>query len=231
MPYRSYFLALLGFNFILLCGALLVVALKWQSISLIFKRWQNNPQMRRAMQADKYTLYSQTQKPGTIVMLGNSLTDQADWRELLDRPDVVNRGISGEASTEVLARLPGLLERKPGLICLMVGVNDLLYRNRHPAEVAKTIEQIMLRSNQAGTPVLLMSVLPVQFDIEANAQIEKLNALLAALARQHRARYLNLYPLYLTGKRLNPAYTFDGLHLTAAGYALWAQALRRELGE
>ena len=104
MPYRSYFLALLGFNFILLCGALLVVALKWQSISQILKRWQNNPQMRRAMQADKHTLYATTQKPGTIVMLGNSLTDQADWRELLDRPDVVNRGIAGEAITSVCGK-------------------------------------------------------------------------------------------------------------------------------
>jgi hypothetical protein len=29
-------------------------------------------------------------------MLGNSLTAGVDWNELLDRPDIANRGIGGD---------------------------------------------------------------------------------------------------------------------------------------
>src|SRR5438105_5617872 len=61
----------------------------------------------------------------SIVMLGDSLTEGAPWRELTGCADLVNRGIGGDTTSGVLARLDEVLKLKPRAIFLMIGVNDI----------------------------------------------------------------------------------------------------------
>ena len=37
--------------------------------------------------------------------------------------------------------------------------------------------------------------------------------------------YLDLAPLFLLDGEMNPDYTIDGVHLTQAGYDVWADAI------
>ena len=91
-------------------------------------------------------------RPGEIVFLGNSITDGAEWTELFDNPNVINRGISGDITAGVLYRLDEVTRSKPEKIFLMIGVNDLA-RGVSPDSVVKNIRTIIGRIRKdSGAP-------------------------------------------------------------------------------
>src|SRR5512139_2187826 len=75
---------------------------------------------------------------GGIVLLGDSLTERGEWRELLERNDVYNRGISGDTASGVLGRLDAVVRARPRAVAIMIGINDL-EAGRAPAEVAADV--------------------------------------------------------------------------------------------
>src|ERR1700719_953485 len=77
-----------------------------------------------------------TFKTATIVMLGDSITEAAPWDELTGCRSIVNRGIGGDTTGGVLARLGDVVKLRPRAVFLMIGVNDISLRV--PAET--TIE-------------------------------------------------------------------------------------------
>src|SRR3954451_7586104 len=60
-----------------------------------------------------------------IVMLGDSLTEWGNWHELVPEFRVINRGIAGDTSSGVLDRLEEVIARRPKLVFLMIGTNDI----------------------------------------------------------------------------------------------------------
>ena len=48
---------------------------------------------------------------GKIIFLGNSITEFGDWQKLLNDTTVVNRGIAGDNTFGVLARLDDVINR------------------------------------------------------------------------------------------------------------------------
>src|SRR5215510_7190548 len=62
---------------------------------------------------------------GAVVMLGDSITDYADWASLV--PDVVlhNHGMAGDDTAGVLRRLHLVTRSSPSDVFLMIGTNDL----------------------------------------------------------------------------------------------------------
>jgi lysophospholipase L1-like esterase len=170
--------------------------------------------------------------PGATVLVGDSLTERAEWRELLGRDDVYNRGISGDTVAGVRERIDAVLRARPRAIVLMIGINDL-EAGRAPAEVAAAFEELLAAMRAAGpeTRLVVLSVLPMR-DVGrgvgvANAQVGALNDAIAASCERHRAAFLDLRPTLTdeTGA-LGEAFTRDGVHLTGEGYARWAEALK-----
>lgn len=166
----------------------------------------------------------------TIVFLGNSLTAYCEWSELLNRPDIRNRGIPGDYSSGVLERLPAVLAMQPRQIFLMIGVNDLLFRN--PSAIlnyyAQIVEQIEQESSQ--TELFLQSVLPVNNQVRQtriqNATIQQLNQGIKELAQKHRLTFIDLYPLLLDKNgNLDAKYTEDGIHINGDAYLVWKKAI------
>ena len=60
-----------------------------------------------------------------IIFIGNSLTQFGDWNKLLDDSTVVNRGIAGDNTYGVLARLNDIIIRKPAKLFIEIGINDI----------------------------------------------------------------------------------------------------------
>ncbi len=60
-----------------------------------------------------------------IVFLGNSITDGAEWYELLGNKRIRNRGISADVTEGILLRLDAITKLKPAKIFIMIGVNDI----------------------------------------------------------------------------------------------------------
>jgi lysophospholipase L1-like esterase len=166
--------------------------------------------------------------PGTadVVMLGDSITDEGNWPDLLKGSDLINRGIWGDTSDGVLARLPEVIRRRPRLVFLMIGVNDLARDGLAPEQVGQNIRAIVrsLRDNRVG--VVLQSVLFMSRGSEANPLIERLNVLLRNVAADEAISFLDLNATLAPAGALLPEVTYDGLHLSTRGYVLWAEALR-----
>ena len=64
-------------------------------------------------------------QPGDVVFLGDSLTDEARWEELFAGLAVRNRGVPGDTTADVLARLEPIARAEPAQVFLMIGTNDL----------------------------------------------------------------------------------------------------------
>ncbi|WP_246186104.1 GDSL-type esterase/lipase family protein [Phnomibacter ginsenosidimutans] len=174
--------------------------------------------------------------PTDIIFLGNSITAGTDWMELLGRTDVRNRGISGDITYGVLERLDEVTEGKPAKVFILIGINDIS-RNIPDSLIMKNHRLMVQRIKQASpkTRIYIHTLLPVnneftQFKNHYNKDehIAAVNAALKQMAKEEGITLIDLYPHFLgADNKLNKAYTIDGLHLTAAGYKVWAEILKK----
>jgi len=163
---------------------------------------------------------------GEIVFLGNSITEQGAWSELLDNPRIVNRGIGGDTSDGVLYRIAEVADSRPLKVFLMIGTNDLKF-NKTPAYILGRIGQIVdsLRQDSPLTEIYLQSVLPTLDRPERPIPaIREINEGLKTMADGKQVRYIDLFTAFADpqrGEQLYAKFTRDGLHLNGEGYLLW----------
>ncbi len=175
-----------------------------------------------------------SESPGCIIFLGDSQTEQAEWRELFpDGPVVLNRGISGDYTGALLERLPEVIRHKPLKIFMLIGVNDLAFGNSVPEiETAyRTIVQ-KIRTESPDTELYLQSLLPVNNDVRhvgvKNAKIVEVNARVAQIAHDFALPFLDIAtPLKDADGRLAAKFTEDGLHINGLGYMVWKKEIER----
>jgi lysophospholipase L1-like esterase len=242
---KFLFYCSLGINIIL---AMLVLALfskpgmtsiVKENISKIFNKSINTVKVRipNRYRAGYYTMRKTMLSnfpisKSSIVLLGDSLTDQGEWSELFKNCQIVNRGISGDTTDGVFKRLDRITKYRPQKIFLMIGVNDLWNEGKTIPEIVnnyrKNLEFIKKTSPQ--TQVFIQSILPInnssyQIAID-NQNIAAINQELKKLAEEFSYPYLNLHDSFLDNDgQLNVKYTMDGVHLTAEGYLLWAKII------
>ena len=98
---------------------------------------------------------------GEIIFLGNSITDIGEWSELWQNNRVKNRGISGDNTFGVLARLDEVTASKPAKIFIMIGINDIAKETPNSIIIAnykKIISRIKIES--PTTKIIVQSILP-----------------------------------------------------------------------
>lgn len=174
-------------------------------------------------------------KPGAIVFLGNSITAQNEWAEMLDNPNILNRGIPGDHCDGIRARLDEVLKNRPSKIFLMAGVNDLAFYP--PSQVLPKYERLVgaILEKAPYTELYLQSVLPVNNIVSPtpveNDDIRTLNDGIRQLAEAKGLTFIDLYPLLLDANgNLDAAFTDDGIHLKGAAYLKWKDAIEKLTG-
>jgi len=183
-----------------------------------------------------------------MMLLGDSLIHEGEWSEWLGA-GVINRGIRGETTVDLLERLPQTLAQGcPGQLYILVGTNDL---RRQPADsppeaVAQTIGQAhaqllaQLHQHCPASRLWVQALLPMNcplflqvFGESCPAQFEKMwrltNEQLARQAQRAGANFVDINASLTQAGQLNPQLTHDGLHLNGMGYQIWGQQLRRYL--
>lgn len=170
-----------------------------------------------------------------IVFLGNSLTHGCEWRELLDRPNVVNRGINGDTAEGIRERLASVTDGKPAKIFLLCGANDVSH-DLSADSIATAIEDLVVRIQTASpnTKIYLQSLLPINNSFGRYKRvfgkeqvIRDINTILAANAERVDATWINLYPLFTDSEgNLRAELTNDGLHLLGPGYIIWRDIIK-----
>jgi len=170
-----------------------------------------------------------------IVFLGNSITDGAEWFELLGNKRCRNRGISADVTEGVLLRLDAITKLQPAKIFIMIGVNDLS-RNMTVDEITANYRIILerIRTESPRTKVYVESVLPVnpatgmaRNHTDKTELIMELNGRLKALASEFGHTYIDLFSVMADSNNHLPGKcSIDGLHLSYEGYRIWAETIR-----
>ena len=181
-----------------------------------------------------------------LVFVGDSITDEGEWAELCNDPDlkstdlksrnsknwsIKNRGIASDTTIGVLDRLNGIITPQPQMLFLMIGINDLANLGRSPAEIIQTYTEILtqIRERSPQTTVLIQSVLPIHptlfLTAVTNSTIRALNEQLQPLANAFSYPYIDLHSHFTDAQhQLDAQYTSDGIHLNGSAYRHW-QAL------
>lgn len=162
-----------------------------------------------------------------IVFLGNSLTELGgNWGSRFSNSSVKNRGIAGDVTEGVLARLGEIYYFKPEAVFLLIGINDI-FANKTPEFIAANIALIATKIHQRtpDTKVYVQTILPTT-NTGIVATIRETNTLLVANSTSNNYTIIDLHPLFANASDLlKPEYTTDGTHLTEAGYAVWVNEI------
>lgn len=174
---------------------------------------------------------------GAIVFLGNSLTEAGRWSDIIGKKGVLNRGISGDISYGVVARMDEVLRHQPKKIFLMIGVNDLK-RNVPTANIIQNYGRIVqkIRKKSPKTRIYLNSILPVNpdkliepFQAVKNSDIAILNESLQHIANTNKhVQFVDLHPVLADSNGyLKADITPDGIHLEVSAYVDLVSYLRK----
>jgi lysophospholipase L1-like esterase len=163
-----------------------------------------------------------------VVFLGNSITEMGgDWGKRLGKSGIQNRGIGGDISAGVLLRLGEISFAKPNAVFLMIGINDINYSKLTPEDIASNIVEItkVIHRESSATMVFVQTILPTK-EIKIRAKIAETNDW---IMRKHQAKLFTIIDTHALFRDkedlLKKQYTYDGIHLTEAGYAVWVKKL------
>ena len=197
---------------------------------------QNKPQssyLDNSQYVEKMSLYSVYGKKGRIVMLGNSITARVDWAELLNRDDIINRGIGSDVTEGFLSRMEYIYSVNPEVCYIMGGVNDIA-RKIPQEETIQNIIKITEELRKNNIKPVIQSVLYVADSypnyIEFNQKIESMNNELEKTAIKLNVKYLDINVVLSSDKLLIKENVLkDGIHLNGTGYGKWKKILIADL--
>lgn len=170
--------------------------------------------------------------PEHTVFVGNSITNMHEWWEAFGNAKIINRGVSGAVSDEMLANLEGVVAGRPKQIFFMIGTNDLGTAGLdNAAHVARNVRATLKRC-QAETPetkLYVQSILPSR---RRNLALQQeTNDSLKKICTEMNVTYIDLWnDLISVSQANNNSHTLDGLHLTASGYRIWCNKIAKYVG-
>ena len=160
----------------------------------------------------------------------------AHWRESFLGWNAANFGWGGDTTQNILWRLQnGELDGvDPKVIVLLAGTNNVgnvMPPGGDDAKVRDITRGILaivglLREKAPDATIIVMGILPRNDNPMVMTTIDKINANISRRAGENGFRFLNINDrLEDASGRLLDEMTTDGLHLSIAGYQIWADAL------
>lgn len=182
-------------------------------------------------------------KDAKILFLGDSQVSLADWNAMLGAPLVANRGIEGDTTAGVLARLSDDQDFAGDAVVLWIGTNDVLQGEGAEGIAGRIVDAARRLGDRrseiedgegavgdgrseiedGGRRVIVLSVAPVAEWVERAAErnlvVAEVNERLATAAPGYGFTFVDLDPVLADGRGyLRGDMTSDGVHLNAAAY-------------
>jgi beta-glucosidase len=195
-------------------------------------------------------LQREPRQTAKVIFLGDSITmmwrSQSGyeggtpvWEEHYADLPAANLGISGDRTEHILWRITegGDLDGcNPELLVLLIGINNHLQRKDSPQQVAEGLASVIsyLKRELPETKILLLGIFPCweQPQNPSRAWVRDTNALLAPMADRKRVWYLDIGHVFVEPDgTISREKLRDLLHLSEAGYRLWAEAMAPYLGD
>ncbi|WP_268846183.1 GDSL-type esterase/lipase family protein [Flavobacterium aestivum] len=175
---------------------------------------------------------------GKTIFLGDSNTEFADWQKLLNDATVINRGIAGDNTFGVLARLDDVINREPEKLFIKIGINDIS-QNIPTDIIVKNITAIIqkVKVKSPSTKIYVHSILPTNDNVKneypaaynKNNIVSSVNSQIQKLSAKYNVTYVDINKIFSDkyGKLDLKYATPDGLHLNELGYKTWVEFLRK----
>ena len=164
-----------------------------------------------------------------IVFLGNSITEQVeDWGQKVNNAKAKNRGIAGDTTEGVLARLEELIYFKPAKAFILIGINDLFRDDMSAQKVYDNIIRIVRRinTNNPETKIYLHTILPTTTS-SLKSKIKQTNSLLIKAEKVESYKLIRLYKEFSNeNDTMNMSLSSDGVHLNNNGYEVWIKKIK-----
>jgi len=169
------------------------------------------------------------QAKSPVVIIGDSITEAALLPSSICGHDIVNAGIGGMTVGSYLPLAKQLLaRRRVQSIIIALGTNDsgTLSTAHIEEDYAKLVDEL----NKHATNILLAGLPPVEMSGELagryfdQAAADRNNAAIRSLSAARNLPFIDLRNA-MHGDSL----TVDGIHLTAAAYRQWREAVQRNI--
>jgi hypothetical protein len=163
-----------------------------------------------------------------VIILGDSITEASTLPPSICGHPIVNAGIGG-ASTE--SRLDSMLTQSLGgkraaIVVVALGTNDAAIPNsleRYRANYRAVLAAVAGVAQRSAILAIPAAEVGLEEASKVNAAvINSYNAMLPDLAKEADATFIPL-------PAMPDHFTVDGLHLNAAGYAVWDRAVLQGL--
>lgn len=193
---------------------------------IMLQAWQIQDDPYYKHRKSQFEMLKNSDKYETI-MLGDSITDEGLWDELLENNKVQNRGISGDTTSGVLDRLDSI-NKSIKQVFIMIGVNDIM-RGKEVDEIYTNYLKIIKTFKDKNIKVYIQSTLFIgEKRMENfNPKVEELNKRLEKYANENQITFINLNPIFAPQKVLKKEFTSDDLHLNGSAYKLWAKEIKK----
>jgi lysophospholipase L1-like esterase len=173
-------------------------------------------------------------KPHAIVFDGSSSIEYWDLKSSFPDLDVVNEGIGGTEITDSLkTEARNVINHHPGIVVFYSGDNDI-GGGVTPQDVAAHFDQYAAKLHAAlpQTTLVVISIKPSLARWPVARQMREANALIQQhIKASPWIEFVDIQDQMLgaDGKPRRELFVADGLHMTPAGYRIWAAAVRPHL--
>ena len=168
--------------------------------------------------------------PPRAVLIGDSITEGWSATDLaLIGADVVDRGVSGQTSAQIMARFyQDVVRLRPRVVHIMCGTNDIAGNTgpTSPEAYANAVLAMVDMARANHIAVVIGSIPPAgvlgwRAQFRPAAQIIAFNQWLRDLARQRGLVYADYHSALADADgAMKPGLSRDGVHPTPAGYAI-----------
>jgi acyl-CoA thioesterase-1 len=193
----------------------------------------------------RYTTANQSLQSPTasrVVFYGDSITDFWRLNEYFPGKDYVNRGISGQITSEMLGRMkPDVIDVRPKAMILLAGTNDI-DRGYNSTTITNNLIMITELARANNIKVMLCSILPVsdyhktenpRFEMSKThdpQRIRELNQWMQNYCKGGTCTYVDYFSAMVdSAGMMQSDLADDGLHPNAKGYRIMAPIAQKAI--
>ncbi len=179
-----------------------------------------------------------------VIFFGDSITDFWRLNEYFPGKDYVDRGISGQVTSEMLGRMKeDVIDLRPRAMILLAGTNDLA-RGTASNIIENNLIMITELARANNIKVMLCSILPVsdyhktentRFEMSKNhdpQRIREINQWMQGYCKAGNCTYVDYFSAMVDSAAMMQAdLADDGLHPNAKGYRIMAPIAQKAIDE
>ncbi len=172
-----------------------------------------------------------------IIFIGDSITEGFDLKKYFPSFNIINEGISGNSTIDIINRLDqSIFRHNPDVVFLLIGTNDIDVPSLPNDEVIYNIKKIIktIQKKLKHVKLYVQSIYPVFYDMNPLSVGKRKNKDILYINEKIKniknITYIDM-DVILSDENgnLNKLYTYDGLHISDLGYDVISEKLKQYL--